>query len=144
MTTHSSKHKTKSSRHNHKKKKQFSTMQILLSLYGFLFLMYFILSFIPMPSGGILNSDGKAFNPFDTDQIVIKLMFILFGFAYYMTWQNKMLAGALMIVSWIGLWAASHFISSPIGNDTDIAILGFPLVIFGALFMAHRWIRKRR
>jgi len=141
MKKHSSKSKSKHTTHKHKKKRNFSNMQIILTLYGFLFAMYFVFSFIPAENGNPI-SDLIPFKPFDLEQIIIKLIFLVFIFAVFQTWKNKLVSGLLLVLCWGGMWAVGHFIVTPMGRDANTVALGFPMIIFGLIYIVD-WFRKK-
>jgi hypothetical protein len=125
------------------KKKNFSGLQLITSIYGLLYLLFFIVSFIPFKEGGPV-SDMVPFKPFDLEQIVVKLLFVVFIFGYYMTWKNKGVAGLIFILWWIGMWCLELFIIAPMGGRDfgDGIGMGLPLFILGILFIIS-WYREK-
>jgi hypothetical protein len=83
-------------------KKKISGVQIVTSIYGLLYLLFFVVSFIPSKDGSPV-SDLVPFNPFDLEQIVNKLLFIIFLVGLFMTWKNKLIGGLFLLFTFIGM-----------------------------------------
>lgn len=123
-------------------KKYFSGLQIVAFIYGLLYLLFFIYSFIPSENGNPV-SDLVPYKPYDLEQIVNKFLFVFFLVGLIMSWKNKLISGILLILTYIGMICVSLFIVAPMGRDFDMGIaMGLPLLIFGILFMVA-WFRKR-
>jgi hypothetical protein len=117
------------------KKIKFTRLQMITGIYGLFYLVFFIASFFPSNSGNP-TSDLVPYHPFDLEQILNKLLFLLFLTGFYLTWKHEALGGLLLIFTFIGMCCVSIFILAPMGRDFDTGIiLGFPLLVLGVLYM---------
>ena len=109
---------------------------IVTSIYGLLYLWFVVVSFMPAPNGNWISTT-VPFEPFDTEQIGVKLLFLLFLVGYSVVWVNEFVGGSIFICWWIAMWCFELFIVTPIkGGDTGGGIaMGLPLFILGLLFM---------
>ncbi len=117
--------KEKPSTHLPEKKKRFSALQIILTIYGLLYLLLII-------------TDLSTLDNFE--QIVVNLAFVLFLIGYYMVWKNEGIAGIIFIFWWIIMWFLALFIA-----ETDRGagvVVGLPVFILGILFIIS-WYRKK-
>jgi len=116
-------------------KKKHKGLQIAIYIYGLLYLIFFIVSFIPSENGNPV-SDMVPFDPFDFEQIVVKLLFIIFVIGLVMTWKNRLIAGIIFIFWWICMWGLDLLIVAPTGREVGNGIgMGFPLFIIGILYI---------
>ena len=114
-----------------KKRKFPTTLQILTSIYALLYLIFIIDNFLP----------AKDFNPYDLENIIIKLLFVLFLVGYYLSWKNEGWAGLIFIFWWIGMWCLALFV---VETDRGAGVvMGLPLFVLAILFMVS-WYRKSR
>jgi len=114
-----------------KKRKFPSTLQMLTSIYALLYLVFIIDNFLP----------AKNFNPYDLENIIVNLLFVLFLVGYYLSWKNEGVAGLIFIFWWIGMWCLALFVVE-IDRGAGV-VMGLPLFILGILFMVS-WDRKSR
>ncbi len=115
----------KHSSHLPEKKKRFSQLQIILTIYGLLYLLLII-------------TDLSTLENFE--QIVVNLAFVLFLIGYYMVWKNEGVAGIIFIFWWIIMWFLALFIAGP---DREAGVvMGLPVFILGILFIIS-WYRKK-
>jgi pilus assembly protein TadC len=114
-----------------KKRKYPTTLQILTSIYALLYLIFIIDNFLP----------SKDFNPYDLENIIVKLLFVLFLVGYYLSWKNEGVAGLIFIFWWIGMWCLALFVVE-IDRGAGV-VMGLPLFILGILFIVT-WYRKSR
>ena len=122
------KDETKTSTHLSEKKKRFSVLQIILTIYGLLYLLF-------MYPGPL-----DEYNLFELENIIVNLAFVLFLIGYYITWKNERVAGIIFIFWYTIMWYLSLFISE---QDPGVAIVfGFPLFILGISFIIS-WYRKK-
>jgi lysylphosphatidylglycerol synthetase-like protein (DUF2156 family) len=82
-----------------------STLHLLTSIYGLLYLMFFIASFFPSTIGLVSESN----NPYDLENLIIKLLFVVFLVGYFISWKREGVAG-LIFVLW---WVADEFSVTP-------------------------------
>ena len=114
-----------------KKRKFPTTLQILTSIYALLYLVFIIDNFLP----------AKNFNPYDLENIIVKLLFVLFLVGYYFSWNNEGVAGLIFIFWWIGMWCLALFV---VETDRGAGVvMGLPLFILAILFIVS-WHRKSR
>jgi hypothetical protein len=115
------------------------TLLILTSLYGLLYLIFIIISFIPSSEGSPV-SGTVPFDPFDFEQIVVKLLFVLFLVGYFILWKNEGLAGLIFVVWWLGMWCLGLFVAQ---HDRGAGVaMGLPLFVL-AIMLIISWYRKR-
>jgi len=105
-------------------------IQIFLSIYAFLYLVYPVLPFL------------SAFEIFAYDSPAGKyktlLTFAAFLLVYLLLWRNRDVAGMLLIVGYI----ASILVDALLENlRLEAVILGFPAFIIG-IFMVRDWYRQ--
>jgi len=114
-----------------KKRKFPTTLQILTSIYALLYLIFIIDNFLP----------AKDFNPYDLENSIVKLLFVLFLVGYYLSWKNEGGAGLIFIIWWIGMWCPALFV---VETDRGAGVvMGLPLFMLGILFIVS-WHRKSR
>lgn len=119
----------KPSTHLPEKKKFFSVLQIILTIYGLLYLL-FIIDFISIDN----------YDPYNLENIVVNLSFVLFLVGYYMIWKNEGVAGIIFIFWWVVMWCLALFIAE-IDRGSSV-VMGLPLFILGILFIIS-WYRKK-
>jgi hypothetical protein len=112
-------------------KKKFPTkLHMITSIFGVLYLIFIIDNFIP----------ADNFNPYDLENVVVKLAFVLFLVGYYMSWKNELDAGIVFIFWWAVMWYLGLFIAE---HDRGASVvMGFPLFILGIFFIVS-WYRKK-
>ena len=117
---------------------------ITTSVFGLLYLLFIIVSFIPTP-GASPVSTTVPFEPFDFEQIFIKLLFLLFLIGYLVVWKNELIGGAVFLLWWVAMWCVDTFVFAPIaGPDAGGGIvMGFPVFVLGILFIL-RWYKGTR
>ena len=117
-------------------------LRIATSIYGLLYLRFVIVSFIPAPEGNWISTT-VPFDPYDREQIVVKLLFLLFLAGYYWMWKSEGIAGAIFLLWWVAMWCFEFFIVAPIKPDGGGGIaMGTPLFVLGILFL-RRWYKGR-
>lgn len=114
------------------------------SLYGLLYLWFVIVSLIPAPEGNWISTT-VPFDPFDAEQIGVKLLFLFFLAGYIAVWRNEGVGGAIFLLWWIAMWCFELLVVAPVkGEDAGGGVvMGTPLFILGLLFVL-RWFRKRK
>ncbi len=132
-------------------RKRSKVLLILTSIFGLVYLAFIILSFIPgRMFGGVFGPGGSPvsatlpFEPFDMEQIYIKLLFLLFLAGYLVVWKNEGIGGAVFILWWAAVWGVELLIVAPIHpNDAGVGIvLGFSFFVLGILFVVG-WYKGR-
>ena len=113
------------------------------TIFGLLYLWFVIVSFIPAPKGNWISST-VPFDPFDREQIFVKLLFLFFLVGYVAAWKSELIAGTLFILWYAGMWGVSVLIFAPIkpGDSAGGIAMGFPVFVLGVLFVV-RWFRGR-
>lgn len=116
-----------------------STLHLFASIYGSLFLMLFVMSFIPSTIGSVSESD----NPYDFQNIIFKLLFVVFLASYLISWRREGLGGLIFVLWWGAVWCYGKFIIAPLyGSGTDAIVMGSPVLILGMLFLVS-WYRNK-
>ncbi len=122
--------KNDSDSQSEKKRKYPTILLIITSVYGLLYLLFIIDNFIPT----------ENFNPYDLENSVVKLAFVIFLLGFYMSWKNERIAGIVFIFWWGIMWYLGLFI---VEHDRwSGVVMGLPVFIFGILFIVS-WYRKR-
>lgn len=113
------------------KKRRFpTTLHMITSIFGVLYLVFIIDNFIP----------ADNFNPYDLENAVVKLAFVIFLLGYYISWKHEGVAGIVFIFWWAVMWYLGLFIAE---HDRGAGVaMGLPLFILGILFIVS-WYRKR-
>lgn len=116
---------------------------IALSVYGLLYLVFIVVSFIPSDTGSPVSTT-VPFDPFDLEQIFVKLLFVLFLVGYVAAWKNEGVAGLIFVLWWAAMWCLEIFVVAPIkpeaaGGGIE---MGLPLFILGILFLVF-WKKQR-
>jgi hypothetical protein len=115
---------------------------IATSAFGLLYLWFVIASFIPAPEGSWISTT-VPFDPWDREQIFVKLLFGIFLVGYFVAWKNEGVAGAIFILWWVAMWGFEFFVVAPIKADGGGGIaMGLPLFVLGILFV-RRWYKGR-
>jgi hypothetical protein len=117
-----------------KKSKKFDKLQIATTIIGLLFLVFFVVSFFSSHSGNPV-SDKVPFDAFDKEQTLNKLIFALFALGYFISWKNRVMAGVLFVLTWLGMWGIAHFIVAPEGRDAAGGVLGLPFLVLGVIYI---------
>jgi hypothetical protein len=118
--------------HMQRKKNRISVLQIILTIYGLLYLIFIIDNFIPHDN----------FNPYDLENIIVKLAFIFFLAGYFISWKNKLVAGIIFIIWWVIMWYLAIFIAE---HDKGGGVgMGLPLFILSILFIVSWYRAKNR
>lgn len=126
-----------------KKRKRSKGLLIATAIYGVLYAWFVIVSFIPAPEGNWVSST-VPFEPFDLEQIFVKLLFLLFLIGFLVVWKNELAGGVIFLVWWVAMWGMEIFVVAPIkGGDAGGGIgMGLPLFVVGILFV-RRWYKGR-
>lgn len=126
-----------------KKRKRSKGLLIATAIYGVLYAWFVIVSFIPAPEGNWVSST-VPFEPFDLEQIFVKLLFLLFLIGFLVVWKNELAGGVIFLVWWVAMWGMEIFVVAPIkGGDAGGGIgMGLPLFVLGILFV-RRWYKGR-
>ncbi len=112
------------------KKEKFSKILLILtSVYGLLYLLFIIDNFIPT----------ENFNPYDLENSIVKLAFIVFLIGFYLSWKNERNAGIVFIFWWGIMWYLGLFVAEY--DKGAGVVMGLPLFIIGILFIVS-WHRK--
>ena len=111
-----------------KKKKIIPTLQIALTIFGLLYLLYII----------DFNMNDN-YDPYKSENIVINLSFVLFLIGYYIAWKNEGVAGIIFVFWWAVMWYLASIAEHDKGGGI---VFGLPLIILGVLFIIS-WYRKK-
>jgi hypothetical protein len=107
---------------------------LAVSVIGVLYLWFIIESLIPSPEGSWISTT-TPFDPWDREQIFMKLLFLLFLVGYFVAWKNERIAGVILILWWVAMWGVELFVVAPIKADGGGGIaMGVPLFVLGILF----------
>jgi hypothetical protein len=128
-----------------KPRRKFSwTIQIITMIYGLLYLAFFVVSFIPSDTGNPV-SDNPFFDPWDAEQIWVKLQFLLFLVGFYYSWKSKLISGIIYLVWYAGMVAMGFWVSSALHRDGgDALVLGFPLLVLGIILLISGLMRRKK
>jgi hypothetical protein len=99
--------------------------------------MFFIASFFPSTIGLVSESN----NPYDLENLIIKLLFVVFLVGYFISWKREGVAGLIFVLWWVTMWCYGKFICDP--PETEGIEMGFPLLILAILFIVS-WYNKKR
>jgi hypothetical protein len=113
---------------------------IAVTVFGVLYLWFIIASLIPSVEGSWVSTT-VPFDPWDREQIFVKLLFLVFLAGYFVAWKNERIAGVIFILSWVAMWGVELFVVAPIkGADAGGGIaMELPLFVLGILFWrAHK------
>jgi hypothetical protein len=123
-------------------KKRSKALLIATSVFGLLYLAFIIESFIPSQEGSPVSS-AVPFNPFDLEQICVKLLFLLFLVGYFAAWKNEWVAGVIFTLWYAAMWCLELVVVAPLRNSGGGGIvMGLPLFVLGILFLVH-WYKGR-
>lgn len=109
---------------------------IAVSILAVLYLWVFIESLIPRPEGSWI-SNAVPFDPWDREQIFVKLLFLLFLVGYFAAWKNERTAGIIFVLWWAAVWAVELFVMGPDGGMG--IVMGLPIFLLGILFWRAPW-----
>lgn len=114
------------------------------SVFGLLYLWFIAWTFFPASDGSWVSTT-VPFDPFDREQVFVKLLFLFFLTGYVVSWRNELVGGILFILYWVAMWLMVVFVEAPLkGGDAGGGIvMGFPVFILGILFV-WRWYRAKR
>jgi len=129
---------------NAKKRRFPSALQVATTIYGLLYLYFFIWSFIHTSGAGNPISDNPNFDPWDLEMIFVKLLFVVFLVGYFYSWKNERIAGLIFLFWFILMVCMAIWVSTTLHRDSDMAIvMAIPLLVIGILFIVS-WYKKRR
>jgi peptidoglycan/LPS O-acetylase OafA/YrhL len=109
------------------KKKKIPVLHALLTIYGLLYLIFIIDTFI--------SSD--TYDPYNAENIIVNLAFFFFLIGYFMAWKNEGLAGLIFVLWWAVMWVLALFIVEH--DKGGGVVMGLPLFILGILFIISRY-----
>lgn len=112
------------------KKRKFSVLQIILTIYGLLYLLFIIASLNPIDN----------YEPYNLENIIVNLAFVLFLIGYYVVWKSERAAGIIFVIWWVVMWCLALFIAKT--DRGSGVVMGLPLFILGVLFIIS-WYRKK-
>jgi len=108
------------------KEKRLKALLTLTTIYGVLYLILVISRFFE--------------GPYDLEEIIAYLAFIIFLVGYYYSWRNELIAGIIFIFWWGIMCYLGIFIAE---TDRGVGVvIGFPMFIIGILFIIS-WYRKK-
>ena len=129
---------------NAKKRRRASALQVATTIYGLLYLYFFIWSFIPCSGAVNPISDSPNFDPWDLEMIFVKLLFVVFLVGYFYSWKNGRIAGLIFLFWFILMVCMAIWVSTTLHRDSDMAIpMAIPVLVIGILFIVS-WYKKRR
>jgi hypothetical protein len=101
------------------------TLRILLAIYAVLYVIFITDNIVPRSN----------FNPWDIENIAIKVLFVVFVLGYIISWKYELTAGVIFILWFIGMCYQNFFLCT---TDCGAGIvMGIPLLIFGILFIVY-------
>ncbi len=84
------------------------------------------------------------FDPWDTEQIIVKLLFIVFLIGFYYSWKSKLISGIIYFVWFLGLFGLGMYVSAALNRDGgDGLVMGAPLLIISIILIIQALIRKK-
>ena len=89
---------------NAKKRRRASALQVATTIYGLLYLYFFIWSFIPCSGAVNPISDSPNVDPWDLGMIFVKLLFLVFRVGYLYSWKNGGIAGLIFLFCGFYIW----------------------------------------
>jgi apolipoprotein N-acyltransferase len=129
---------------NAKKRRFPSALQAATTIYGLLYLYFFIWSFIPCSGAVNPISDSPNVDPWDLGMIFVKLLFLVFLVGYFYSWKNGGIAGLIFLFWFILMVCMAIWVEKTLHRDSDMAIpMAMPLLVIGILFIVS-WYKKKR
>jgi hypothetical protein len=110
-----------------------SPLHIFLAIYGALYLAFVIVGFVPAPDGSPVAA-SIPYHPFGLEGSLVKIMFAFFLVGFFTAWHNRLVAGALFLLWWAGMWGLEMLMVSR-GLHGGAIVMGFPMFVLGVLFM---------
>ncbi len=118
-----------------------STLHLLASIYALLYLIVVVASFFPSTIGLVSESN----NPYDFENLVVKLLFVLFLVGYFMSWKHEGVAGLIFVLWWVAVLFEGKFIVAPLhGHGIEGIGMGFPVLMLAILFIVSWYKKKKR
>jgi hypothetical protein len=118
-----------------------SALHILLAIYGALYLFFVIVGFIPAPEGSPVAA-SIPYHPFGLEGTLVKIMFAFFLIGFFTAWRNRLVAGALFLLWWAGMWGLEMLMVSR-GLHGGAIVMGFPMFVLGVLFIVSGYRSSR-
>jgi len=118
-----------------------TALHVLLAIYGILYLLFVIIGFVPSEEGSPV-SDSVPYHPFGLEGSLVKVLFVFFLVGFFMAWKNRLVAGVLFILWWVGMWGLQTLMVAR-GHGGEAVGMGFPLFVLGVLFVISGYRQRR-
>jgi hypothetical protein len=119
-----------------------STLHVFLAIYGALYLAFVIVGFIPAQDGSPVAA-SMPYHPFGLEGTLVKMMFAFFLVGFFTAWRNRLVAGALFLLWWAGMWGLEMLMVSR-GLHGGAIMMGFPMFVLGVLFIVSGYRSGRQ
>jgi hypothetical protein len=110
-----------------------SALHIFLAIYAALYLIFVIVGFVPAQEGSPVAA-SIPYHPFGLEGTLVKIMFAFFLVGFFTAWHNRLVAGALFLLWWAGMWGLEMLMVSR-GLHGGAIVMGFPMFVLGVLFI---------
>jgi hypothetical protein len=119
----------------------------LISVYGLSYLIFIIMSFVPLLGQAPAITSSVPYDPSTLQQIFVVLASLPFLLGYLLVWKNEAIGGAIFILWWGVIWGLEIFHAripreGPAGGGCGV-VLGVPPFVLGILFIVN-WFKERR
>jgi len=118
-------------------------IQIISSVYGLLYLAFFIFSFLPPDNDGNPISDSPNYDPWNFEMIWVKIQFIIFLVGFYYSWKSRLISGLIYLFWYGGLVGLAYYSVLVVNSDGNAVGLGFPMLII-AIILVITGLKKRQ
>ena len=126
------------------KNKNYSlAIQVSTIIYGLLYLVFFIFSFLPPSPDGNPISDQADYDPWNFEMIWVKIQFIIFLIGFYYSWKSRLTSGLIYLFWYAGMVGMAYYSVLVANSDGNAVALGLPLLII-AIILIVSGIRRRK
>ena len=127
------------------KKQRSKGLLIALSVFGALYLLFFVSSLIPSADGSWVSSN-VPYDPWVREHIFMGALFPVFLVGYFVAFRNEWIAGVIFILWWVAMWGMDLLVMAPYGPEGGAGAgigMGLPVFVLGILFLVNARKRAR-
>ena len=119
-------------------------IQIVTSIYGLLYLAFFIFSFLPPNKDGNPISDNQNYAPWNFEMVWVKIQFIIFLVGFYYSWKSRLASGLIYLFWYAGMVGMAYYSVLVTHGDGNAVGLGLPILIISLILIFSGFIKRKK